>query len=893
MEKMGPDQWREIFALLDTALDLPEDQREAWLDTLDGDRSTLKPALRDLLASRAGLETDDFLHRLPQFTRLDPAEAAPTGKAPEAGDRIGPYLLVRELGRGGMGSVWLADRSDGAFQRRVALKLPHVSWSGGLMERMARERDILASLEHPNIARFYDAGVDTLGRPYLAMEFVEGQPIDRYCRERALGLRESLLLMLDVIKAVAHAHARLVVHRDIKPGNILVSADGAPHLLDFGVAKLLANDADPVQTQFVGRALTPDYAAPEQITGEPISTATDVYSLGIVCYELLARDKPYKLKVHSTAQLEAAIAGVDPRLASEAATEPARRRQLRGDLDAILNKAMKKDPRARYATVAAFGDDLQRHINHQPVIARPDTFVYRARKFAAQHRAAFTAGAAIALALVAAVVVSTWQARVAAEERNRALTLLAQNQAVNDFVDRMLTEVASPGEPITVDTLVERGEALASSASQRSPEHQAAILLMLSYYYSELDRPEKADSLLGRALDLTSRSGDVGLRAKLVCERASLNAPRDPAAAQREIQATLGTRELPEDAAANCMHQSGHVFLMTGAAQEALEIETAALAKLGTLRPPNPLLEATAYIDIAMAQQLVGNPARVDQAFAAALRKFTDAGRTEHPMVTNLWNAWANVDDAAGDFAGALGKYQHALDNAVKHAAGGQPPITLVFNYARMLTQLGRFDDALALYERNMVRAEQSGSRKTVLNGLIGEARVLLALERTHEAQVVYDRASAEIGVNVARETSEGIGAYGIEAKLAAARGDFTHAVEAYGHAIDFFEGHHITVGALAAALYGRGDVRLRAGNPAAARADAQRALEISRALQGTRPASAHTGLSLALLARIEDAGGNRAAARQHAAEAATQLRAALGPDHPETKRVLAQMAAR
>jgi tetratricopeptide (TPR) repeat protein len=495
---------------------------------------------------------------------------------------------------------------------------------------------------------------------------------------------------------------------------------------------------------------------------------------------------------------------------------------------------------------------------------------------------------ALTVGLSAAII----QARVATEQRQRALTLLAQNQAVSEFVDRMLTEVASSGESITIETLLERGEALAMSAAQRSPEHQAAILLMLSTYYSSFDRPEKAEPLLARALDLMRGSSDQGLRARIVCEQAGFNEARDPAAAQRDIQAVLAAADLPEDAVAFCTYNSGHAFLVTGDVQNALMAQTAALKTLGTLQPANPLLEATVLIELALAEQLIGHSSKADRAFAMALEKFKQADRTEHPMVTNLWNAWAIADDAAGDFAGALVKYQHALDNAAKHAAGGQPPLILVFNYARTLTQLGRLDEALVLYQRDLVRAEHSGAPKSVLNGRLGEARVLLALGRTQAAEAVYNRAAADIGVNVARETAEGIGAYGIEAKLAAAHGDFAHAVAAYTHVIEFFDSHHLNIGSLAAALYGRGDVHLRNGDIALARADAQRALEIARALQGERPASAHTGLSLALQSRIQDAAGNTSAGTKLAQEAALQLRKALGPEHPETKRMLARIAA-
>ena len=243
----------------------------------------------------------------------------------KAGALVGPYRLLRELGVGGMGSVWLAERADGTLKRQVALKLPRASWARGLAERMARERDILASLEHPNIARLYDAGTDAQGRPFLALEYVEGQPIDVYCSERALSIRQRLQLLLEVASAVTFAHSRLVVHRDLKPSNILVTADGQVRLLDFGIAKLMEGDRtqETQLTQMAGRALTLDYASPEQIRGEPIGTASDVYSLGVVAYELLAGAKPYKLKRGSAAELEETIATVDAPLASATAADPA------------------------------------------------------------------------------------------------------------------------------------------------------------------------------------------------------------------------------------------------------------------------------------------------------------------------------------------------------------------------------------------------------------------------------------------------------------------------------------------------------------------------------------------------------------------------------------------
>jgi serine/threonine protein kinase len=906
--KRGAVELAELSRLLDAALELPLEERPAWIEQLAPEHESLKPALRKLLETQPARNNTFTLSDISKQVHAAMQGAACSAESLEFTDgaRVGPYELIRELGRGGMGTVWLARRTEGLTRRTVALKLPHAGMlHAEFAARMSRERDILESLAHPNIARLYDAGVTPAGQPYLALEYIEGVPINVYCDSKRLSVPARIRLFVQVLQAIQYAHSHLVIHRDLKPANILVTDAGNAVVLDFGIAKLMVEGttADTALTQFGGRALTPDYASPEQIAAQALTTASDVYSLGVIFYELLTGERPYRLARQSASAMEEAILSANIRRPSQAATDagkaearsttPARlTRALRGDLDTIVLTAMRLAVAERYRTVDALAIDIDHHLHGRAINARAESLWEGARRFIVRNKVVVSAGLAVVLALAVGLSAAIMQARVATEQRQRAFTLLAQNQAVSEFVDRMLTELASSGEPITVDTLVERGEALASSAAQRSPEHQAAILLMLSSYYSEFDRSEKAEPLLIRALDLMRGSGDQSLRARLICERASLSAPRDPAAAQREIQMMLGAADLPDDALAACARASGHVFLVTGDLKNALKADSAALKTLGKLQPPNPLLEATALIDVAQAEQLSGHASRADRAFAMAVQKFTQADRTEHPMVTNLWNAWANADDAAGDFAGALVKYQHALDNAAKHAAGGQPPVILVFNYARMLAQLGRFDEALVLYQRNMVRAEQSGSRKSLLNGMIGEARVLLALERTQAAEAVYDRAAAEIGVNVARETAEGIGAYAIEAKLAAAHGDFAHAVAAYTHAIEFFDARNIKVGALVAALYGRGDVHLRNGDIAAALADAQRALEVAHALQGERPASAHTGLSLALQSRIQDAGGNKSAGTKLAQEAALQLRTALGPEHPETKRMLVRIVA-
>ena len=438
--------WNTLSKLLDEALDLDPAARATWIEGLGATQPELAPVLRKLLAAHASSETTDLLQRLPAFAAEAVSPIHASGLA--IGSRVGPYRLKREIASGGMADVWLAERADGAFEREVALKLPHLSrLRRDLAARFARERDILARLEHPHIARFYDAGVTTDGLPYLAIEYVDGQPIIQWCDERKLDIAARLRLFAQVLEAVQFAHANLVIHRDLKPSNILVTEGGQVRLLDFGIAKLLSDEEmahETRLTQFAGRVLTPDYASPEQVKGESLTIATDVYSLGVVLYELLAGQLPYQLKLQSVAQLEQAIVAADPLRPSSAvsaesaqarnASEKRLTRALRGDLDTVVLKALAKEPAQRYATIAEFADDLRRHLAGQIVHARPASWGYRASKFIVRNRLAVGAAAAISVALIAATVVSLWQAQRAEEQALRAKRQAMRAEEVKQFV---------------------------------------------------------------------------------------------------------------------------------------------------------------------------------------------------------------------------------------------------------------------------------------------------------------------------------------------------------------------------------------------------------------------------------------------------------------------------
>jgi len=404
--------------LLDEALRLDEPARRRWLEELAPEYRDLSAALRQAL-----MPDDKHRARLEQFTlqpkwRLDRSDSLPPGLEP--GARVGPYELIRLLGAGGMAEVWLARRADGAFKREVALKLPMLTrMRKGLEQRFIRERDILASLEHPNIARLYDAGVDPEGLPYLAMEYVQGRPMTIWCDERRLGIRERLSLFLQVLDAVRYAHEKQVIHRDLKPSNILVTDFGQVRLLDFGVAKLLEDEeaeaaAEPQLTNVYGRALTPNYASPELLQGDLVDARSDIYSLGVLLYEILTGAPPYRLKSRTslgalghaiaTVEVEKPSAHLEQQAATSRATTQERlARQLRGDLDVITLKALAKESEERYVSAAAMAEDLRRHLHAEPILAQPPRLVYRAGKFVRRHRAGVGVAVAFTLAVAAMV----------------------------------------------------------------------------------------------------------------------------------------------------------------------------------------------------------------------------------------------------------------------------------------------------------------------------------------------------------------------------------------------------------------------------------------------------------------------------------------------------------
>lgn len=444
------DDWERVKELFTDALELPVETRQAWLAAQCGDNHALRAELESLL------ESHDRPHRL--FAHPTSVGPAPRPHAEDdlpPGARIGPYRIDRLIGRGGMGAVYHATRSDGVFEKGVAIKIVHVGVnSTAILRRFAGERQTLAGLAHPNIATLLDGGTASDGRPYFVMEYVAGLPIDAYCERHAQSLSEILRLFVRVCGAVQHAHQHLVVHRDLKPDNVLVGTDGEPKLLDFGIAKVVEPDPASPGTTIGFRPMTPQYASPEQVRGEPITTSTDIYSLGVLFYKLLTGELPYAVSNTSGPAIEREICETQPRRPSEAARGVGRpgawRSRLKGDLDAVVLMALRKEPERRYASVEQLAEDLQRYLHGLPVVARPDTVRYRATKFVTRNRLATAAATAAVLTLVVGIMATSWTARIArreaaaaATEREKAQAEAARARRMNTF----LTDVLALPDP--------------------------------------------------------------------------------------------------------------------------------------------------------------------------------------------------------------------------------------------------------------------------------------------------------------------------------------------------------------------------------------------------------------------------------------------------------------
>jgi len=534
MSTLSPERWSALSPYLDKALTLTAEDRTHWLEALGAENPDLAVQLKALLAEHQAAQEEAF---------LDNSATLPQTMSGMAGQSLGAYRLVRPIGHGGMGTVWLAERCDGRFERKAAVKFLSTALIGAGEGRFRREGAILGRLSHPNIAELLDAGVISTGHPYLVLDYVEGEPIDVYCDARTLDLRTRIRLFLDVLGAVAHAHANLIVHRDIKPSNVLVSKDGLVKLLDFGIAKLLEGEgqhgAATLLTHEAGSAFTPEFAAPEQLTGGPVTTATDVYELAVLLFLLLTGQHPVGADVHSPADLVKAIVETEPRrassvIASDAGTiaAPRRgtsadklRRQLRGDLDAILLKGLRKHPGERYISADAFAEDLRRYLAGDPVTAQPESTWYRTKKFLLRRRWAVASIAAIVFALAAGLTIALWQAHIAKRQTRVAI---AMEKFLEDIFRSNSSYQDDPekARKTTARELLDIGVRKIDDELADVPEAKLSILNTLGGMYFDLGMSDQSVALRRKRVDIARKlygNNSIELAAALTDLGASLH----------------------------------------------------------------------------------------------------------------------------------------------------------------------------------------------------------------------------------------------------------------------------------------------------------------------------------------------------------------------------------
>jgi serine/threonine-protein kinase len=707
--------WTAISRLLDEALDLPPEARQAWLESLPPEHETLKPRLQAMLDQASTTTVEAFLATLPKLR--DEALAEPDDglslRAGREGRMVGPYRLVREIASGGQGSVWLADRPDGLVNRPVAIKLPiGLAFRPDLAERVARERDILAGLSHPHIARLYDAGVTATGEPYLALEYVEGTPIDRYCDDRHLDVAERVRVFLQVVRAVAYAHGQLVIHRDLKPSNVLVTTDGYVRLLDFGIARLLdrSPDRDSTLTEAGGRAMTLSYASPEQVSRAPLGVATDVYSLGVMLYELLAGRTPYRPARDTVAALEEAILAGDICRPSEAAPDGGRRRAIAGDLDTVVLKALKRAPADRYATADALADDLERYLDGRPVRAQPDSRWYRTRKFVARHRLPVAAAAAVVTAIVIGAGVAVWQAQVARAEQARA-------EAVKAFIASILQDAnldaQAAREQTVLGLLTQAGDRV--DALPAGPV-KAELLLVLGEGLLSLGDTDTLESVARRAVaEATAPGADESLeyRARVLMAYTHLYRGR-PDEMRAELEAIAPRLERAPgfyaDELSTVWRLKADAALDAGSydAAEAAALNSLKYAEAGSGPQSSRALTALGIlVDVyrfqGKRQEAVEAAAR---AAGLARRIFGENGR--HPSSIRARAQYARALGDTGQFARAVDELQSTLE--IAEQVFGQDGRTVAFHLqslANFQLRLGRLNDAMSSVTRGLTIIER------------------------------------------------------------------------------------------------------------------------------------------------------------------------------------------
>jgi serine/threonine-protein kinase len=702
------DVFRRAEELFQRMAALPEAARATAVEEACGTDSALAREVQALLDHASRM--DSFLDEPALGADFGVTSLKALPVEDPIGRLVGRYRLERCIGSGGMGTVYLGTRADAEFSQRVAIKLVKRGMdSDEIMRRFRAEKQTLAALHHPNIALLLDGGVTDSGQPYLVMEYVEGEPIDRYCDRLRLPVEARLSLFLAICDAVRHAHQNLVVHRDLKPANILVNGDGVPKLVDFGIAKLITPGERPHATTPQERRLTPEYASPEQVTGQPITTSSDVYSLGVILYELLCGHQPYRFPTRTPAEIERVVAEGSAPPPSEAVTrierggrdevctpdEVARARsvrvdalarRLRGDLDTIVLMALRKEPERRYASVDHLAADIRRHLAGHPVSAHRDTFGYRLAKFSQRHRVGTALGAGAILLLGAALGAVLWQARVSSQQRDEAVAARDQSEATVKFLQQMLASV-DPGErgpAVTVLEVLDAAAARVDDELDSQPLVQAGLRGTIGRTYLSLGLLDASETQLRRALeqrrellgprhrDVAASLLDVGV---LMYARQSLDEAQQ--AFQQALEIFRDTSGPRSSDAAKALSSLGAVHWAKGELDEAEVAQREALAISREVAGTGSSEVAEVLGNLCSVLLAQGKLDETEAGLTEALEIQRTKLGTEHPLVAKSLDTLAGVQKRKGEFGRAERLYLEALAMESKLLGDAHPDVAV------------------------------------------------------------------------------------------------------------------------------------------------------------------------------------------------------------------------
>jgi hypothetical protein len=720
MPKLSSEQWRSFSECLEQALDLAESDCAPWLAALATRSPQIAAAVAEALSSRDSAGYSEFMAE----PLLVPNELA--AGATLVGRHVGPYVIEAEIGRGGMGSVWRARRADDRFEGTVAIKFLHASWVGLHGEQRFRaEGRLLGRLDHVNIARLIDAGILDATQPYLVLEYVEGVPIDAYCARHTLTAESRVRLFLSVLAAMAHAHSHLIVHRDIKPSNIFVTRDGIVKLLDFGIAKLLDDGTgSDAMTRSGVSALTPQYAAPEQLLGTPVTTETDVYSLGLVLFMLLTGSHPFHGEARASSLLIRTVLTQDAPRASELATVAAiRPRELHGDLDNILGKALKRSPDERYSSVGAFADDLKRFLVHEPIRARPDTVIYLVTKFVRRHRGSVFACVLVALGLVATSSFAVYQSYEARAERDAAVAEAKRANAEADLAQFLGGDSLHQAPKDAVRERLDRARQFIASRFRKDPPLAARLLIDVSSQYADIGDARTAAAVILDAEAIGRHFGDQELLGMLACMRTQdLAIAQDLAAARVQLASGIGKMQLLPHVApglrSECASAEAFVTQADGDFARAVAVLSRAVEDLDKSGLHGSSIYTSLANDLARAELLTGDYHDAWQVEQEVLALMSENGRAKTPAYFALASVGCMALRAGGQPRHSLEFAESIRVDAQQTAPQMQLPY--YFEACRALSQIALGGTSSDDAEMTLLRAAQDADKAGMMFVVVG-----------------------------------------------------------------------------------------------------------------------------------------------------------------------------